>query len=189
MSNMKQIFTNTLLEMLKSKELNEITVTDIAQKCGVSRQAFYYYFDDIYDMVEWFFMEETDKALMAYTDIDTWQMGYIHLMEWAKKNQNIIMNTYQSVQREYVEVFMNRVLYQYIIQVVEHESKGLTVTDEQCAYIANFYTLAINAITLEWIRKNMHEPPVEVAEKVNFMIEGDFKKALLKFQQINLSIF
>lgn len=187
MANMKQIFTDTLIEMLGEKSLNEITVTDIANRCGVSRQSFYYYFNDIYDIVEWIFMQETEKALEEYSDIETWQLGYIRLMRWAQKNKTLVMNTYRSVQREYIAFFMNRVLYQYILKVVIHEAKTLQVTQDQCEAIANFYTLAINAVTLDWIRTGMKEKPEAVAEKVTFFIEGDFKKALLKFQKKNLA--
>lgn len=187
MANMKQLFTDTLMEMLRVKSLNDITVTDIVNQCGVSRQAFYYYFNDIYDLVEWFFMQETEKALDEYSDIDSWQIGYIRIMKWAQKNKSLVMNTYRSVQREYIEFFMYRVLYQYIIKVVSAEAKNLQVTPDQCAFIANFYTLAINAVSLDWIRTDMKEPPEEIAEKVNFMIEGDFKKALLKFHKANQS--
>lgn len=186
-ANMRQIFTDTLIEMLGEKSLNEITVTDIANRCGVSRQSFYYYFNDIYDIVEWIFMQETEKALEEYSDIDTWQLGYIRLMRWAQKNKTLVMNTYRSVQREYIAFFMNRVLYQYILKVVLHEAKTLQVTQDQCEAIANFYTLAINAVTLDWIRTGMKEKPEAVAEKVTFFIEGDFKKALLKFQKKNLA--
>ena len=185
MANMKKIFVDTILDMMMTKSFNSITVTDIVNQCGVSRQSFYHYFDDIYDLIEWIYIQETERALNEFSDIDSWQTGYIRIMRWAQDNKTLVMNTYCSIQREYIEIFMYRVLYQYIIKVVEAEAEGLNVTEEQCAFIAKFYTLAINAISLEWIKNNMEESPEDVAEKVNFMIEGDFKKALLKFQNTN----
>ena len=185
MANMRQIFANTVIDMMNTKSLNAITVTDIVNQCGVSRQSFYYYFKDIYDLLEWIFTQELESALNEYSDIDSWQTGYIRIMRWAQKNKPLVMNTYRSIQREYIEVFMYRVLYQYIIKVVETEAQDLHVTEEQCASVAQFYTLAINAISLEWIRTGMVDSPEVVAERVNFMIEGDFRKALLKFQEIN----
>ena len=185
MANMRQIFADTLIEMLGSKPLSAITVTDIAGQCGVSRQSFYYYFDDIYDLVEWYFTQETEQALKEYSDIDSWQTGYIRIMRWAQKNKPLMMNTYRSIQREYIETFMYRVLYQYIIKVVNTEAESLNVTEAQCESVAQFYTLAISAASLEWIRTGMKEKPEMVAENVNFMIEGDFRKALLKFQESN----
>ena len=185
MANMRKIFADTIIDMMQTKSLNSITVTDIVNQCGVSRQSFYYYFDDIYDLIEWIYMQETERALNEFSDIDSWQTGYIRIMRWAQNNKALVMNTYRSIQREYIEIFMYRVLYQYIIKVVKTEAEDINVTEEQCKSIAKFYTLAINAISLEWIKNNMDESPEDVAEKVNFMIEGDFKKALLKFQNTN----
>ena len=37
MANMRKIFSDTLMEMLKTKPLNAITITDIVNQCGVSR--------------------------------------------------------------------------------------------------------------------------------------------------------
>ncbi len=185
MADMKRIFADALIAMLNEKSLSAITITDIVNQCGVSRQSFYYYFNDIYDLLEWHFIQETEKALNEYSDIDSWQTGYIRLMKWGQKNKPLVMNTYRSIQREYIEFFMYRVLYQYIIKVVNAESEGLQVSQEQCAFVANFYTLAINAVSLDWIRNGMKEVPEEIAQNVNFLIEGDFKKALLKFQKMN----
>ena len=185
MSNMRKIFADTIIDMMQVQSLNSITVTDIVNQCGVSRQSFYYYFDDIYDLIEWIYMQETERALNEFSDIDSWQTGYIRIMRWAQDNKVLVMNTFRSIQREYIEIFMYRVLYQYIIKVVKTEAEDINVTEEQCKYIAKFYTLAINSISLEWIKNNMDESPEDVAEKVNFMIEGDFKKALLKFQDTN----
>ena len=185
MTNMRQMFVDTVMEMLKTRSLGSITVKDVVTECGVSRQSFYYYFNDIYDLIEWYFTQETERALGQFSDIDSWQTGYIRIMEWAQRNRPLVMNTYQSIQREYIEVFMYRVLYQYIIKVVQTEAKDLNVSEQQCGFVAQFYTLAINAVSLEWIRTGMKDRPESIAESVNFLIEGDFRKALLKFESSN----
>lgn len=182
---MKIVIIKKLMEMLKTKNLEEITITELTNKCGVSRQAFYYYFNDIYEVVEYIFIEETDKEIREFANVENWSLGYIKLMKWAKKNKQIIMNIYNSVAKEYIENFMNSVLYQYIIKVVKNEAKGLKVYEEQCEFIANFYTMALNAISLDWISKYMKEEPEEIAKKVNFLLDGNFKKALLKFEKEN----
>ena len=49
--NTKEVFAESLKKMLENKRLEYITVKDIVEDCGVSRQAFYYHFDDIYDLL------------------------------------------------------------------------------------------------------------------------------------------
>ena len=99
----------------------------------------------------------------------------------------LVLNCYRSVRKDYIETFMNRILFQYISYVVHEESDGMQVTEEQKKFIAKFFTLAINAISLEWIGDGMKEDPNHMAEQVNILIRGDFQKALQNFEKENLS--
>lgn len=185
MTNMQESFAKALIEMLDEKTLSEITVKDIAERCAVSRQSFYYYFGDIYGLIEWIFVREAEKALEEFSDIDSWTTGFVRIMNCFRARHSLVLAAYGSVQKDQIELFMNRVLYQYMIRVVETEAAGLRVTEDQKAFMANFYTLSLNAVMLDWIRKGMVEEPSEVAEQVSFLIEGDFRKALLRFQEKN----
>lgn len=49
----KKIIADAFLELARKKSPDKITVRDIAEQCGVSRQAFYYHFRDIPDVLEW----------------------------------------------------------------------------------------------------------------------------------------
>ena len=40
-------------ELLEGKDLDEISVRDITEKCGMTRQVFYHYFSDKYALVSW----------------------------------------------------------------------------------------------------------------------------------------
>ena len=81
MADRKQIFADTLVDLLKEKPLDKITVTELVERCGVTRQAFYYHFSDIYEIVEWILLKETQKIVDANSDIDTWQIGYTETLQ------------------------------------------------------------------------------------------------------------
>ena len=49
----KQLLANALKKKLNQKTLDKITVTELAEDCGVNRQTFYYNFQDIYDLLDW----------------------------------------------------------------------------------------------------------------------------------------
>ena len=62
-SSTKEALGNALKKMLSVKPIDKITVKDLVEECGVNRQTFYYHFDDVYDLLEWVFEEDTNKAL------------------------------------------------------------------------------------------------------------------------------
>ena len=49
----KQDILDTLLILLRDKTISDITVKDLTERCGISRQAFYYHFQDLYAVVDW----------------------------------------------------------------------------------------------------------------------------------------
>ena len=186
MVNKKNEIVSNLMEMLKHKNLDEITIKDLSEKTNITRQTFYHYFCDIYDAVEYIFIQETDNAISDFTNINNWSSGFLKILTWANDNKKMIMNVYNSIGREYIENFMDSVLYQYILKVVKDESTGINVTDEQISFIAGFYTKALNAVVLDWISKKMKFKPEELVLKVSYILDGNFKKALLKFEQENV---
>lgn len=183
--NVKNQIVSALVAALEQKTLEQITVKEIAEKVGVSRQTFYYHFHDIYDVVEWIFENASTMILSEFSTIDSWQTGYVIIMQWVQNHRTLVLNCCRSVRKDYIENFMNRVLFEYIHNVVQEQSKGMHVTEAQKKFIAKFFTLAINAISIEWIGNGMQEDPSIMAEQVNILIRGDFKKALQNFEKEN----
>lgn len=51
----KYRFAHAIIEVMKHEPLEKITVKDIVKKAGLTRQTFYRYFKDKYDLVNWYF--------------------------------------------------------------------------------------------------------------------------------------
>ena len=54
---------NSLKELIQEMPFSKITIDKIVTNCGYNRQTFYYHFQDIYDLVEWTCIEDTEKVL------------------------------------------------------------------------------------------------------------------------------
>ena len=62
----KAAIADTFMELLQEHTIDHITVKDLAEKCGINRQTFYYHFADIYDLMEWTLDNELKKFLERY---------------------------------------------------------------------------------------------------------------------------
>lgn len=60
----KKAIMDCFLNMLKRKNIDRVTVTDICEECGINRNTFYYYFSDIYDVLDSVLIEETERILI-----------------------------------------------------------------------------------------------------------------------------
>lgn len=50
----KQRLADSLKSLLTVKTLDHITVKEIVAQCGINRQTFYYNFQDVYGLLDWF---------------------------------------------------------------------------------------------------------------------------------------
>ena len=68
--NIKIIISQSLINLAQSKTFDKITVKDIVDDCNISRQAFYYHFKDIMDVIEWSFIQEYNRVLIEISILD-----------------------------------------------------------------------------------------------------------------------
>ena len=52
----KKMLANTLKELMNEKAADEDYGTGLTKRCGISRQTFYNHFHDIYELVEWIYL-------------------------------------------------------------------------------------------------------------------------------------
>ena len=174
----KKAFAASLKKLLSQKPLDKIKIIDITEDCEVNRQTFYYHFKDIYDLLEWVYTNEATKALEGKKTYDTWQQGFSKKFNYILENKEFVLNTYNSVSREYLERYLYNETYLLLIGVVDEKSKGISVRDKDKSFIADFYKYAFVGLVIDWIRKGMREDPNDIIQRLNILISGNIEKAL-----------
>ena len=174
----KRALEESLKNLLLQKPLNKITINDIAEDCGINRMTFYYHFKDIYDLIEWSCLEDAQKALAGKKTYDTWQEGFLHIFEAVKENKPFVMNVYRSVSREQIENYLFSLTYDLLLGVVNEQADGMSVRDEDKAFIANVYKYTFVGLMLEWIKGDMKEDPKRIIDRLTLVIHGSVRNAL-----------
>ena len=175
----KKALEASLKHLLLNKPVNKITISDITEDCGVSRMTFYYHFKDIYDLVEWSCREDALRAMEGNRTYDTWEQGFLKILNAVRDNKPFILNVYRNVSREQIEEYLYTVTYRLLIDVVEERAADLRVRDEDKRFLADFYKYAFVGVMLDWIR-DMREDPQSVAGRVAAITEGGFTAALCR---------
>ena len=178
----KRALAASLKNLLLQKPLTKITISDIAEDCGISRMTFYYHFKDIYDLVEWTCQEDAARALEGKKTYDTWQEGFLNIFHAVQANKAFIMNVYRCVSRERIEQYLNPLIHSLILGVVEEKSAGMGVSGEDKRFIASFYEYAFVGVMLEWIGGGMKEDPALLVERTSRVVHGSVLRALEAFQ-------
>ena len=178
----KRALEQSLKNLLLKKPLNKITISDIAEDCGINRMTFYYHFKDIYDLVEWACLEDAKKALQEKKTYADWQEGFLQICYAVRENKPFIVNVYRCVHREQVERYLTPLTDQLLRAVVEEQSAGMKVREEDKAFIARVYSYAFVGLLLDWIREDMKEDPQRMVERLGLVIQDTFQNALERFR-------
>ena len=179
----KQALEESLKHMLLKKPLDKITIRDITEDCGISRMAFYYHFQDIYDLVEWACIEDASKALQGKKTYETWQEGLLQIFEAVLENKPFILNAYRCISREQMERFLYQLTYGLIRGVVEEQSRGTAISEEDKSFIAEFYKYSFVGVMLDWIRRGMKEDYQELVRKISLTLRGNIQNSIDNFVQ------
>ena len=184
MDNMKEKIENELFYMLHDKSLDKITVTELVKRCNVSRQTFYYYFKDVYAVLDSIFKREAD-SFMAAKNLKSWKDGYVGLLNWTLEHRDYIINVLKSVPRENVEHCVSKKLHVYACTEVSRSAEGMKINEKQKEYIAEFYALSLTAYYLHWIESGMVEKPEFEGRTLSILLDGNLMNALRKFALLN----
>ena len=106
----------------------------------------------------------------------------MQIFEAVLENKPFILNVYRCVHREQVEKYLQPLVDRLLIGVIEEESKGMTIRDEDKWFIAQIYAYVFIGIMLDWIKDDMQKEPKEIVERLAKMMKGSMAAALSKFK-------
>lgn len=160
-------------QLLETKPLSKIKVSDITDLCGVNRMTFYYHFSDIYQLLEWALQHAVDKFRKnVLNDKDTAEESLIKTFHLISNEHNSIMNIYHSISLEQLEYFLSSLTRSYVDRMVT-ESVGNHVIDEADRnFIVDFYNYAFIGILVKWFKHDMADDPEFIVKKLHIMFEG-----------------
>lgn len=98
----KKAIMDCFLNMLKRKNIDRVTVTDICEECGINRNTFYYYFSDIYDVLDSVLIEETEKNI-DITEDATFYETYSKAASVIIEYRAAVIHVYNSRNRDIIE--------------------------------------------------------------------------------------
>jgi len=178
----KKAIVYGFLEILQKESLDKITVKDICERCDINRNTFYYYFEDIYDVLNTVFENEKDKIFKELENNTSYLEEYKKTASFILDNKKAVMNVYNSKRADILEDYLNSVIRDFVRKAVIDKSRAYELTEQDIDYISGFYSYAIVGITMQWISHGL--PPYKdnflnhVAKSFDMSIDGMIKSCL-----------
>ena len=165
----RMCIARTLIQLMESKNLDDITITELVKKANVSRMTFYKYYkskqavlsDYMYEIVN-----DYVKDLKKRADIGKFHefRRICHCFEFFKQYSNLIM------------ILINSNMYSVVINAVNNymDTYVLPVT-HYSRYELYYYGGALCNTYIKWIENGMVETPEEIA-KIIYKYKAKLRK-------------
>ena len=147
--NMKNMIAETFLTMTREKNIDKITVRELVEKCGISRQTFYYHFQDIWEVIEWSMEQVLQEALERTLKAETPEAGIRVFLSMAVEGHELIQKLLSSQRREYVERLFIRGVESYLREVLQYKAPDMTFRYSDMEVALHFYAYGIVGVLLE----------------------------------------
>lgn len=168
----KKLISQAFIEQLNRKPFDKITIKDIVDTAGVNRNTFYYYYSDVYDLLEEIFKKEMMFILTEHEEKGSYLKAFVDVANTAYTHKKVISNICSSRSYEYFENYMYKACNHIVVDFVRELAGEMDVPDKDVEFIASFYEYAFVGVISEWFRTGMREEPLEFVGQISLVLDG-----------------
>lgn len=171
----RQLIINAFADLLRQKDFNSITISDITKKATINRSTFYAHFSDKYALVDGYlsngFIDFIRKRVEsnAILNEETIRNIVISLCEYHEASNKRCMKSYDAI-APLLEKNIKIQLANFISSLM---SKSCIESDQRTLELAiTMMTWSIYGVTFSWNMEGRAESPHEFAEKILPLLKG-----------------
>lgn len=151
-------------ELMQNKTIEDVSVKDICKTCKVSRQTFYKYFTDKYDVVSRIYSKTITKVLDTADYSKPIYISIGRMMEVMIKDRRFYENALKYRGQNSLEDQMYEHVLAGYIQIISRYPEALMNEDLQ--FEIRFTAHAGTGCMIDWIKGGMKEDPYEVGKSI-----------------------
>lgn len=163
----KKLLSDSLKKLLNKKTLKKITVKEVVTECGLTRQTFYYHFQDMYELLDWTFSDIVKTALNGSKENDR-EESYKKLFIYINENKSLFISTLKCIGRDHFESAMYPQLFRYNKDHIIKLSfdTGKNIPEKKIDLLANLQTISLISFLANWLNDNKKQDFRELNELI-----------------------
>jgi len=169
----KDYLANMAIDLARNKNLDQITVKDLVDLCGTTRQTFYYYFDDLPDLIHYALTRETSEMMLRAARGGDPDEALRSFVQFADRNAELLPNLLNTRYHDDVD----RILLEFIRVFLENLLQGPalgSIPEAEREFFLAYNAYAIKDVLLCW-RRERHEDTEATVRRIHRLLEHEFR--------------
>ena len=159
---MKYRLAEAMKTCMRTMPVEKITVKEIVQECGTTRQTFYRYFLDKYDLINWYF----DKILLESSEHmgegTTVYEGLCKKFQYIEEEKLFFKAAFRNDQQNCLREHDFRLILAFYTRQIEEKTKE--PISENLRFLLEMYCQGSIYMTVQWVLGERKSTPQEMAK-------------------------
>lgn len=164
----RQRLADAVKRLMRSSTLEKITVTQIVEEAGLTRQTFYRNFQDKYDLVNWHFEQLAESSFKQMGVSLTLREGLIRKFEFLKREEAFFAQAFREEGCNSVVQYDYACILEFYSSVLRKKLHSRELPDD-VGFLLRLYCFGSIQMTVEWATGGMERP---IPELVDLLIEA-----------------
>ena len=155
--DMKEMIAKAVTKLLFDKKVKRLTVKDIVEECHITRQAFYYHFADIPEVLQWILQQKGEQMLQEYPDFEDAESRLRYFFVVAVNVMPYVKKGIQTNYGEEIEQLISRQALILFESIAEKEGVFQTSSSFERQLILRYHSQAVMGILRTWSEKDSQD--------------------------------
>lgn len=161
---MKYRLADSIKECMKTIPVDRITVKNIVEGCGTTRQTFYRHFLDKYDLINWYFDKLVLASFAQMGQGATVYEGLVKKFHFIRQERVFFAEAFRSDDRNSLkEHDFDLILQFYLDKMMEKTGR---LPNEEIRFLLEMYCRGSVYMTVKWVLTGMKSTPEEIAKSL-----------------------
>ncbi|MBQ0042963.1 MAG: TetR/AcrR family transcriptional regulator [Lachnospiraceae bacterium] len=171
----KQQIVDYTLELLEKKPINKITIRDIVSGCGITRNTFYYYFHDIYDVLD-STIDDTIRSLEAENTSESPDIAILNIISFMSKYRKVWANLLKTMGQEALSEYIMKRLHHIFLDNIKMQLGNRELSHTDMFIVCGFFEEALFGVLVRWVKGDVDTQSAEdiehIVERIRVLFQG-----------------
>ena len=162
----RRAIKESFLKLLNQRPLNQITIKDIVEDCGINRNSFYYHFEDLPALVEEMVAEQVQALLQKHPTVSSVEECADAVNELVMENRRAVYHIYHSLSRDVFERDLMDACQYIVSTYLKTEFAGKSIDLQDLDALIRLHKCACFGSVIDWLNGGMKDDIADYFRRV-----------------------
>ena len=147
----KEAIQASFRTLLLAKSLDKITVRDIVEDCGLTRNTFYYHYEDIYDLFDDYLDSRMYEVWTKMPEDKPWDEMLLELLQSVFETPQMGRHIFFSKKQDSMRQYLNKILTAMLDRLITNQGEDLEVSLDDRRMICDACCQGLYGLLEQWL--------------------------------------